>query len=60
MTTARNKSNKNIILTIIACMLFILTVFFYTVIYRINHVTAMDSKVYHEARDKYLNTDSYN
>lgn len=53
------KSNKTIV-TIIACFIFVLAVFSYTIIYRIDHVTAMDSSEYHKARDKYLNSETYN
>ena len=52
--------NKKLIMTIIACTIFVFSIFFYTIIYRIDHVTAIDKKKYHEAVDKYLNTESYN
>jgi hypothetical protein len=54
-----NKSNKNTIITILACLAFIFGIFSYTIIYKIDHVVAMDSHKYHEAVDKYLNTETY-
>lgn len=53
------KNHKKILITIIACLCFVFTVFFYTVTYRIDHVTALDSAKYHQAKDKYMNTESY-
>lgn len=55
----RKKLPKNIIFTILSCIFFILFTFSYTIIYKINHVAAMDSSKYHQAIDKYMSTDSY-
>lgn len=54
-----NKSNKKTIITIIACLFLVFAIFSYTIIYRIDHVAALDSNKYHEAVDKYLNTETY-
>lgn len=62
MTETKNNlanSNRNIIISILLCIAFIISVFSYTIIYRIDHVTAIDRTKYHQAVDEYLNTESY-
>lgn len=54
-----HRSNKHTILTILACLFFVISIFAYTVTYRISHVTAIDSTKLHQAKDKYMNTESY-
>ncbi len=55
-----NKLNIRSTLTLLVCVLFIITMFVYTIKNRIYQVTAIDSQKYHDAVNKFIVSTDYN